>query len=485
MNLGTFFPLGLIGSLWNRTSNAIRNDVYNFGFRIINGFTTFNRYADELSKLNAVLQNPAALKVFALQCDLFSLGYVCVEDANEKEIENDPFLTLLANPNPFQDKSQFLWDYMFWLMLGTANTYIDSKLVDRKGNKMYFLEPYKLQWPYELQQNADKLIFSDSTLSERDKLIVKYRYSDGTEFKFPLLKLLISNDLTNGLGNWYKGPSRIDALYKIISNSEFALDAKNINVRYSGKFLVGSDNDTSKLPLSEDEQDDLKNKVDSNAQRVWPIKSNIRIRRFVENMANLQLDQAFHADFFMIGSMYGIPRDVLETYLTSSTYENQEKARAAHVSYCLSPKGNQFMNSFERYFGYTQEKKNIKISWDHLPFMQVFEKEKAEVGKVKIDSLSLLLKEGVELDSANKFLGTDFVIPPPEKTISDNASPETLAAQAALRGSVGGVQGILSVQASVSAGTTTMEAALSILTIVYGFTDQQAKDLLGQPNEQG
>jgi hypothetical protein len=115
----------------------------------------------------------------------------------------------------------------------------------------------------------------------------------------------------------------------------------------------------------------------------------------------------------------------------------------------------------------------------------VFEKEKQEKKKAQIESLSLLLKEGVPLYNANEFLGTSFEIPPPEAVISDNASPETLSAQAALRGSVGGVQGILAVQQSVSAGTTTFESALSILTIVYGFTEQDAIDLLGKPDETG
>jgi hypothetical protein len=60
-------------------------------------------------------------------------------------------------------------------------------------------------------------------------------------------------------------------------------------------------------------------------------------------------------------------------------------------------------------------------------------------------------------------------------------APASTKEQAALRGSVGGVQGILAVQASVSNGTTTRDAALSILTIIYGFTDEQANDLLGNP----
>jgi hypothetical protein len=197
-------------------------------------------------------------------------------------------------------------------------------------------------------------------------------------------------------------------------------------------------------------------------------------------MQFLSLDDAYLKDYFLIGNMYNIPRDVLEAY-NSSTFENQEKARMAHVSYTLQPKGEDFMDAFEDHFGYTQEGKQIFIDWSHLPFMKVFESEEVKVKSTTIDNFEKLISLGVPLNEANAYLDTDFEIPEPEETIQDNASPETLAAQAALRGSVGGVQGILAVQASVAAGTTTFEAALSILTLVYGFTEQQAKDLLGQP----
>lgn len=71
-------------------------------------------------------------------------------------------------------------------------------------------------------------------------------------------------------------------------------------------------------------------------------------------------------------------------------------------------------------------------------------------------------------------------------TSQSNLSPETLQAQAALKGSVGGVNGILSIQQGVVAKTTTKESAISILTIVYGFTLPEAYSLLGVPaNEQG
>lgn len=435
-----------------------------------------------------VLSNPAVLKVFALQCNLFSMGKVTVENRKTKEpIEEDPFLDLLNSPNPFtKTESQFLWDFMFWNMLGTSYCYVDSAVPEKVGNKMYFLDPSKIEWPFGLEAKKDKMIFSDSALRDIMKTTITYRYEDGTKFEFPFDRLVITHDLTNTVGNFFKGTSRLDALYKIISNTEYTLDADNINIRYSGKFLVGADKQVganTKLGLSDDEKKDISDKIDTNEKNVWPVNSMLKIQRFVSDMANLELSEKYLHLYFVIGNMYDIPRDVLEAY-SSSTYENQEKARAAHVDYTLSPKGNQFMDSYEIHFGYKKAGKNIKISWDHLPFVQVFAKEKMETKKATVDTLNSLLGLGVSIENANKFLGTEFEIEPPKDIAEENKSPETLAAQAALRGSVGGVQGILAVQASVSAGTTTYEAALQILTIIYGFTEEQAIGLLGKPEEQ-
>jgi hypothetical protein len=54
-------------------------------------------------------------------------------------------------------------------------------------------------------------------------------------------------------------------------------------------------------------------------------------------------------------------------------------------------------------------------------------------------------------------------------------------AQAALRGSVGGVQGILSIQEGVSTGKTDRGAAIEILKEIYGFSEETSEALLGNP----
>ena len=68
-----------------------------------------------------------------------------------------------------------------------------------------------------------------------------------------------------------------------------------------------------------------------------------------------------------------------------------------------------------------------------------------------------------------------------EVDASPVASEETLKAQAGLRGSVGGVQGILGIQESFSSGTTDFESAITILMEIYGFDRKVSSALLGQP----
>jgi len=378
----------------------------------------FNSYTKDTEKILIAFQNPALLKVVALQCDLFSLAEVYVYNNDGVEKKNDPALKRLDRPNPFQNRSQFLWDFMFWKMMGNAYLYMDSDLVDRENAPMYWLESSKIEWPIELDRMKDKLVFSAAKIKEIMDTEITYRYDDGTVFKFPLKKMSRITDLTNGVGNFFKGFSRIDALYKIISNSEVSLDSKNINTRYTAKFLVAGTTDpkdVTKVPMSETEKKDIENKINGDTledrihgeRQVHAVKSMIDIKRFVDDLRVLELDKSFLADYYLIGSMYGIPRDVLEAY-QSSTFENQEKARAGHVSYTLSPAGEALGDLLEDRWGY--DRKAICLSWDHLPFMQVFEKDRIAVKSSQVTTFNAMRKAGIPLEEINEFLDTNFTI---------------------------------------------------------------------------
>jgi hypothetical protein len=65
-----------------------------------------------------------------------------------------------------------------------------------------------------------------------------------------------------------------------------------------------------------------------------------------------------------------------------------------------------------------------------------------------------------------------------------NLDNKTLEAQAQLKGSVGGVQSLLEVQASYVAGTTSYESAIAILDLIFGFNRTEAVRLLGNPQNE-
>jgi hypothetical protein len=64
---------------------------------------------------------------------------------------------------------------------------------------------------------------------------------------------------------------------------------------------------------------------------------------------------------------------------------------------------------------------------------------------------------------------------------SDENEAIRAESQAKLKGTVGGVQGILGIQESVSLGKTQYEAAIFILKDIYGYTDEEARQALGKP----
>lgn len=76
------------------------------------------------------------------------------------------------------------------------------------------------------------------------------------------------------------------------------------------------------------------------------------------------------------------------------------------------------------------------------------------------------------------------IIDPFQEEVKDETPKDVNAeAQATLRGSVGGVTALLAIQASVKEGKTTRESGISMLKNIYGFTDEIAKEMLGEVKE--
>ena len=369
------------------------------------GRARYSTMATNRAKLEAVLSNPAALTVFKLQCDLFSLGKISIKDNPEG---NAPILDKLKNPNPFQGGRQFLWDYLFNIMLGYTFLEAGSKVIT-DANNLYWLSSANVEFPEELRNKLDRQYQSRESVDELLENTLDYTNYDNTIRKIKLKTLGAFADLTNGLYNWYGGPSVLDALYKVITNSELALDAKNINLDFSGKFVVSGmvkDDDIYQQNLSGTEQKSIEDAVGGEKQ-ITAVKTPISISRYVEDMGKLELDKQYLTSYYKIGKIFGIPRDVLEANLEKgSTFDNQANARAAHVEYTLNPKGQDLMDGLKKYFSLEID---LVMTWDHLNFSQETQQAKMKNSLAMAEAISTLRLSGVSDQSINELLEIDIV----------------------------------------------------------------------------
>lgn len=416
--------MGLL-SRWNKIKAILQDDGTWF-YQLWSSGTNFSKS----NRLKLVLDNPAALFLFLLLSDLYSMGeYKLYKKGKEDDpIEDHPILNFLKNPNPMQTEEQFAWDYMFWRKLGCANLYIDSKALKGDGNIGYWLSPDKIKWPKWFDDNKETLFVSKAKQNELMDKEIEYKTQSQT-FPFKYKNLKQFHDISNGLTGWFSSPSRVDALHKIIKNSDNSLNSKNINSDFASKFLVAGKHDAKNintLPMSEGEKDDVERTMLSGRKNVHAMKSMVDIKRFIERADVLKhLDEAWLDDAMKIGQLLKIPQDVIGNLSKGSTYENQEMARASIVSYALEPDAQDFCKGILDFFGIRDHV--LKYSFDHLPFVQAFEKSRSEVKMNLAKAFKDMVDGGADQQQSADFLGIDVDAFGPRNEGASNSSESKLS----------------------------------------------------------
>jgi hypothetical protein len=147
------------------------------------------------------------------------------------------------------------------------------------------------------------------------------------------------------------------------------------------------------------------------------------------------------------------------------------------------------MNSNEECFKLKSESViddfDLSLKVNFLKFISKFENENVPITQfglgIEYWKRVEAIKETLELYN-QEFIEKKMERTNPGSVEGENepvVSQEQLDAQANLRGSVGGVQGILGIQASVKGGTTSAESAIETLIEIYGFTRETAIKILG------
>lgn len=373
-----------------------RDNEGNWFYTMFKGGLKSKKGLSDSDKLDLAFENPAFLKVLTLNCDLFSLGKINSYE-NNKLKEIDVLYSVKKKPNYFQTWTKFNWEYLMYRMIfGYSVLRIVGNDLSRAT--LYWLNPARMDYN---GKEFSRIVFSEAQFNSLRKKTIKYQHLDGRWEDIPLTELEFIQDLSNtSNSNFLIGRSRMDALLDVISNSGQSIRAKGGNLDFADKFLVSGQHDPENvtgLPMSEDDKRSAESILKGN-KRVHAVKSKVDINRFTDNLANLKLDDSYIHDLYIIGSMYGTPRDVIDANVKGSTYENQEKATGKHIEYSLKPAATALTDVLEERFNY----QDLRMEWTHLSFNQVFEKDKADRQGIQLDNLQKAINLGVEIPDLSK-----------------------------------------------------------------------------------
>jgi hypothetical protein len=108
------------------------------------------------------------------------------------------------------------------------------------------------------------------------------------------------------------------------------------------------------------------------------------------------------------------------------------------------------------------------------------ETERKEVEKELTKILSFSIWPFTITINPKRYTASKEILTPPEIDAKSRETREN--AQATLKGTVGGVQGIMSILDGTSRGVVSRESAISILVEIFGFSEQVATNMIGIPN---
>lgn len=339
-------------------------------------------FSGKKSYLKWSLSNPVLMTTISLRSKLLSQMQITAVNDKGESVEI-PELELLYNPNYFQSKEDFFYQ-MGWYesAMGYCYTYQSRPFVSEVPKALFNLIPDK----YDIKDvlKIEKFITTQQDINEFEKRTIKYEFEK--EKKNILIRDIIPfYDMPNGLTSCepMKGSSRIDGIKEPLCNIEENMKAKNINLKFSQKYLARNNNGESMPPqIQEADRKAIERTFD--AKHLHVTNANIEVTHLIKDLKNLALDPMFSQDALVVLMAFELNKDVLNyQYGGASTYDNQNIGLVSFIQNSIQPWADNIMNSFSTSWKLRERGVKLKASYNHLPVMQ-------SLVNSKVDTLSKL-----------------------------------------------------------------------------------------------
>jgi hypothetical protein len=415
---------------------------------------------------------PELRAVIDKRASMMSAGKPVMVDKNGALVQNHWLLDLIAKPNPMQSWA----DVVYSLSVNDAlysNAFAYSPLRSFNQRNIFVTLP----------SGKMEISTTGRTLKQMDTegLISGFRFKyDNEGFENLEVQDIVYLTTADGM-NIIRPTSKIDALKYPLSNIKASYHKRNVlleNIGAIGILSAQKSDLGGSIPMTPEEKHEI--------QRDWYARSKDELI-ITESQVNwqpmsyptrdLMLFEELTADKLAIIDAYGLNYNLFSSD-KGATFSNVKDSIRMCYTDTIIPETQSMYDTIMQQFKLTDEGYKLIADFSHLPVLQDDELSKEQARTAKVNNFSTMLRDGVissEQDAA------EFGIELMEVDAATAQAVGLAQAQTQLRGTVAGLDGIISLNNAVSLGQMDQQTAINTLVNYYGYSESIARAMITTP----
>jgi len=415
---------------------------------------------------------PELRAVIDKRASMMASNEVRMYDANGEEVLNHWFLDLVNKPNPVQSWADVVYSL-------SVNDALYSNAFGYSPVRSFDIRNMFVPLP----SNKVQIMTSGKKLRQMDVdgLIDGYRFEyDNNEFESLELKDVIYLATNDGM-NLIRPTSRIDALKYPLSNIKAQYNKRNVlleNIGAIGILSAQNSDIGGAIPMTPEEKRSIQRDwYNRSKDEVIITESQVNWQSMSYPTRDLMLFEELNADKIAIIDAYGMNVNLFSSEKGTTFTNVRDSVRMVYTD-TIIPETQQMYDTMAHQMGLSQQGYKIVADFTHLPVLQDDEQMKASSEKTKVDTYSVMLRDGVITQAQ---YAMEFGIELEQVDKSEAMAAGLAQAQTQLRGTVGGLDGIIALNNAVSLNQMSRETAVNTLVNYYGYERSVAESMITIP----
>ena len=414
------------------------------------------------------LDIPELRAVIDKRASMMSSNVPILYDKDGNVVEQHWFLDMVKNPNPVQSWADVVYSL-------SVNDALYSNAFGYCPKRSFDIRNLFVPLP----SNRIQIDTSGKMLKQMDEggMITRFKFRyDDDQLEIVEIQDMVYLTTTDGM-NLIKPTSRIDSLKYPLSNIKASYHKRNVlleNIGAIGILSAQKSDLGGAIPMTPEEKTAIqKDWYNRSKDELLITESQVNWTPMSYPTRDLLLFEELTADKLAIIDAYGLNYNLFSSE-SGSTFSNVRDSIRMVYTDTIIPETQQMYDTIAHQLGLAKDGYYIKADFSHLPVLQDDEQTKAAADKTKAETYNILLRDGV---ITTEQYAMDFGYELQQQNATDAKAAALAQAQTELKGTVGGLSGIIELNTAVTGGLD-RTTAVNILVNYYGYDAVTANSMI-------